>query len=193
MLHDDRQLYCHRFFFPLLEGGNAVRFFHFVFFFVWFGVFFRFLPFFSSQGRFLKKIFGSELLFLGGLVGLVFFGGVLPMFLLHFLAVRFRKCLKKILLMSGLVFFLGSFSLPFVFSVDVVFRVCLFFFCFKRHSSGSNRTPPHALAFLCLVLFVLSRRVCLFRPFWPCVPLLGVSSGCHSGPRAFLGFSWYLL
>ena len=30
------------------------------------------------------------------------------------------------------------------------------------------------------------------RPFWPCVPLLGVFSGCHSGPRAFLGFSWNL-
>ena len=30
----------------------------------------------------------------------------------------------------------------------------------------------------------------MFRPFWPCIPLLGVSSGCHSGPRALLGFSW---
>ena len=37
-------------------------------------------------------------------------------------------------------------------------------------------------------LFV-SRRFCLFRPFWPCVPLLGGFSGCHSRPRAFLGFS----
>ena len=39
----------------------------------------------------------------------------------------------------------------------------------------------------------MSRRFCLFRPFWPCVPLLGVFPGCHSGPRAFLGFSLDLL
>ena len=40
--------YCHRPLVPFLKGGNAVRFFHFVFFGVWFGVFCRFLPFFSS-------------------------------------------------------------------------------------------------------------------------------------------------
>ena len=39
----------------------------------------------------------------------------------------------------------------------------------------------------------MSRRFCLFRPFWPCVPLLGVFPGCHSGPRAVLGFSLDLL
>ena len=66
------------------------------------------------SGSLSEKIFGSELLFLGGLVGLVFFGGVLPMFLLHFLAVRFRKCLKNSLDVRSGVFW-GSFSLPFVF------------------------------------------------------------------------------
>ena len=35
-------------------------------------------------GLFFRKIFGSELLFLGGVVGLVFFGGFLPMFLFFF-------------------------------------------------------------------------------------------------------------
>ena len=48
------------------------------------------------------------------------------MFLLYFLAVRSRKVSEKILLVSGLVFFLGSFSLPFVFFVDVVFSCFLF-------------------------------------------------------------------
>ena len=48
LLHYDLQLYCHSFRFPLLEGGNAVRFFHFVFFVSGMGVFCRFLPFFSS-------------------------------------------------------------------------------------------------------------------------------------------------
>ena len=58
----------------------------------------RLLSFFAVLlflGSLSEKIFGSELLFVGGLVGLVFFGGFLPMFLLYFLAVRSRKCLKK--------------------------------------------------------------------------------------------------
>ena len=87
--HIDRQPYCHTLlvpcvcFFPLLEGGNAARFFHFVFLVsgpVSFAVFCR-----SSRLRVVfEKNFGSELLFSGLGVGLVFFGGFLPMFLLHF-------------------------------------------------------------------------------------------------------------
>ena len=56
------------------------------------------LPFFGVPlflGSFLGKIFGSELLFLGGRVGLVFFGGFLLLFLLYFVAVRSRNCLEK--------------------------------------------------------------------------------------------------
>ena len=64
--------------------GKCCPFFPFCVFCVWSGVFCRFLPFFSSKGRFLKKNLGSELLFLGGGVGHVFFGGFLPMFLLLF-------------------------------------------------------------------------------------------------------------
>ena len=55
-------------------------------------------------------------------VGRVFFCAVLPMFLLYYLVFRSRKCLEKILLMSGLVFlgfldwlsgaFRGDFSGP---------------------------------------------------------------------------------
>ena len=101
-----------------LEGGNAVRFFHFVFFvsgsasFVVFSVL-------LFLGSLFEKIFGSELLFLCVGVGRVFFGVVLPMFLLYYSFFRSRNCLKKILLMSGLVF-LGCLLSSFGFFADVV-------------------------------------------------------------------------
>ena len=47
-------------------------FFHFVFFVVWFGVFCRFLPFFSSKGRFLKTFSGANFCFWGVLLVLCF-------------------------------------------------------------------------------------------------------------------------
>ena len=58
----------------------------------------RLLPFFCLLlflGSMSEKFFGSELLFLGVGVGLVFFDGFLPMFLLYVLAGRSRKCLEK--------------------------------------------------------------------------------------------------
>ena len=64
-------------------------------------------------------------MFLGVGVGRVFFGAVLPMFLLYFLVFRSRKCLGKILLMSGLVF-VGFFLSSFGFSLTS----SPFFFCF---------------------------------------------------------------
>ena len=74
------------------------------------------------SGPLFEKVFGSELLFFGVGVGRVFFCAVLPMFLLYYLVFRSRKCLEKILLMSGLVFlgfldwlsgvFRGGFSGP---------------------------------------------------------------------------------
>ena len=68
--------------FPLFEGGNAVRFFSFCVFCVWFGVFCRFFAVLLFLGSLFENNFGSELLFLGVGVGLVLFGGFLPMFLL---------------------------------------------------------------------------------------------------------------
>ena len=82
-------------FFPLLEGGNAVRFFSFCVFRVWFGAFCRFFCRSSLVRVVFEKIFGSELLFLGGGVWSCVFGVFLPMFLLYFLAVRSRKCLEE--------------------------------------------------------------------------------------------------
>ena len=84
------------------------------------------LPFFAVLlflGSLFEKIFGGELLFLGVGVGFVFFGGFLPMFLLHFWRFAPESAWNKILLMSGLLFFmfvLSSFGF-FVVVVVVVF------------------------------------------------------------------------
>ena len=53
------------------------------------------------SGPLFGKIFGSELLFFGVGVGRVSFCAVLPLFLLYYLVFRSRKCLEKILSMSG--------------------------------------------------------------------------------------------
>ena len=95
--------------------------------------------------------------------------------------------------MSGLVF-LGC-----LFSSFGFFRrrrrpllFCLFLFLFFREIDQvvTGHTPHTHLcsfAFSCLC----PRRVCLFTRFGRASFLSGVLSGCHSGPRAFLGFSWY--
>ena len=88
--------------------------------------------------------------------------------------------------MSGLVF-LWARSLFFRFSSTSVFG--FLFFVFERQRSGSNRTPLHALVLFVLVLF-LSRRAWFIALFGRASCFLAFSSGCHSGPRAFLGFSW---
>ena len=65
-----------------------------------------------------------------------------------------------------------------------------FFFFFERDSSGSHRAHPHThLVFHFLFLVFVPRRVCLFTRFGRASFPSGVLSGCHSGPRAFFGFS----
>ena len=125
------------------------------------------------SGSLSEKIFGSELLFLGGLVGLVFFGGVLPMFLLHFLAVRFRKCLKNSLdVRSGV--FLGSFFLPFVFP-STSFFVFVFSFFVSRDIAQVVTGHPHTHLFS----FVL---------FFLCCPAAFVCSALFGRASRFLAF-----
>ena len=77
-------------------------------------------------GSLFGKIFGSELLFLSVVVGLVFFDSVLPRFLFYFWVFRSRKCLGKILLMSGPLFEKNFRERTFVFGVGVgrVFLCC---------------------------------------------------------------------
>ena len=80
------------------------------------------------SGPLFGKIFGSELLFLSVVVGLVFFDSVLPRFLLYYLIFRSRKCLGKILLMSGPLFekIFGSELLFFGVGVGRVCFLCCF-------------------------------------------------------------------
>ena len=66
-------------------GGNAVRFFHFVFFLCLVRCLLSFFTVLLFLGSLFGKIFGSELLFLSVVVGLVFFDSVLPRFLFYFL------------------------------------------------------------------------------------------------------------
>ena len=131
-----------------------------------------------------EKIFGSELLLLG--VGFVFWWVFAYGFAFFFWRFAPKGVWKNSLDVRAGVF--GVVLLSFGF-----FRRSRFsgVFFFKRHRSGSNRTPPHAP--FCLFLFSFCVPPRLFCPFWPCVPLLAFSSGCLSGPRAFLGFSWHLL
>ena len=95
---------------------------------------------------------------------------------------------EKILLMSGLFFWVRSLFLCF-------FRRRRFSRFFLRETVQVVTGHPltRAYLFACSFFLSVSRRFCLFRPFWPCVLLLGGFSGCHSGPRAFLGFSLNLL
>ena len=94
----------------------------------------RLLSFFTVLlflGSLFGKIFGSELLFLSVVVGLVFFDRVLPRVFFYYLVFRSRKCLGKILLMSGPLFekIFGSELLFLGVGVGRVFFVlfCLFF------------------------------------------------------------------
>ena len=96
-----------------------------------------------------------------------------------FLAVRSRKCLENSLDVRSGVFWVRSLFLWF-FRRRRFSRVL-----FERYRSGSNRTPPHAPFCLFLFSFYVPPRL-LFRPFWPCVPLLGVFLGVPFwAPRVF--------
>ena len=132
-------------------------------------------------GSLFGKIFGSELLFSGFVVGLVFFGGFLPMFLLCFWRFAPESVWNFSLDVRSGVFWVRSLFLWFFSSTS------FFAFFFKRDSSGSNRTPPHTHLFCCCAAFVC------FARFGRVSRFLVVFSGCHSGPRAFLGFSLDLL
>ena len=146
------------------------------------------MPFFSSKGRFLKKISGANFCFWVLVLGLCFLVGFCLCFCFIF-GGSLPKVFGKILLMSGLLFF-GFFLSSFGFFVDVVFRVLFFFLSDRDQVVTGHPLTRNGVAgsFSCLCPAAF-----LFRPFWPCVLLLGGFSGRHSGPRAFLGFSLNLL
>ena len=100
-------------------------------------------------------------MFLGGCVGLVFFGGFLLMFLLYFLAFRSRNCWKNSIdVRSG--FFWGR-SLFLRFFRRRRFSFCLFFFLRDKVQvvTGHPRTRTcfsGSFSFLCPAAFVCSAR-----------------------------------
>ena len=110
------------------------------------------LPFFVVPpflGSLFGKIFGSELLFLGGCVGLVFFGGfLLIVFALFFWRFAPDTVWKNSIDVRSGFFWVRSLFLRFF--ADVVF---VFVVLFKRQRSGSHRTPPHT-HLSCLFLFL---------------------------------------
>ena len=114
-------------------------------------------------------------MFLGGCVGLVFFGGFLLMFLLYFFGVSLPKLFGKILLMSGLVFS------GFVLSSLGFFVVVVVFGFFSKDTDQVVTGHPFtrtclsgSFSFLCPAAFVCSARfgrasrfLAFFRvPFW---------------------------
>ena len=141
-----------------------------------------FFSVFLVLGSLFEKIFGSELLFLGVVVGLVFFDSVLPRFLFYYLVFCSRKCLGKILFMSGLLFW------GFVLFLLVARRrrLFVFVFCcfFKRESSGLTGHTPHRTLCSCSFFFC-PRRTGFISRFGRASFLSCVLSGCHSGPGRF--------
>ena len=104
----------------------------------------------------------------------------------YFFAISPRKCLKKILLMSGLAFLSRSLCLR-VWVDDVVCVVSLSSFFFEETKLRANRTPhtpPHVLLFF---FSFLSPPLCLVRLFWPCVLFRSGFFGVPFwAPRVFL-------
>ena len=124
-------------------------------------------------------------MFLGGCVGLVFFGGFLLLFLLYFLAFAPEPVWKNSIDVRSGFFWVRSLFLRFFRRR----RFFLFFF-FKRQRSGSNRTPPHAL----VLLFPFSFCV---PPLFSVSPVLAVrpaswrfSRGAILGPARFWDSPW---
>ena len=155
------------------QGGNAVRFFLFVFFLsgsVSFVVFCR-----SSFLRVVVWKNFRERTFVFGwlcwscvfLVGFCYcfcfiFGGSLPKL----------SGKNSLVVRSGVSS--GSFSFPLVFSPTSFFAV---FFFLRDKDQVVTGHPFTRTCFVVPLFFFVSRRFSLFRPFWPCVPLLGVFSG----------------
>ena len=184
----DRQPYCHTLSvqiarFSPFSKGEMLPVFVFCVFDVWFGVFCRFLSFLLSKGRFLKKFSGANFCF--WVIVLVLCFWFLPMFLLHFW--RFApETVRKKFSCCQVWCFLGSFSFSFGFFADVVFRG----FFFERQRSGSHRTPLHTHLFCCsLFPFLCPAAFVCFARFGRASRFSSFFSGCHFGPRAFLGFS----
>ena len=135
------------------------------------------------------KFSGANFCFLLSFCVLVFLIGICLCSSRIFLQTRPGRALKNSLHVRSCFL---SCSLCLRVWVDDVFCFSSFPFCFSEErqlrSNRTPHTPPHVLLFLSFSFSVPAALVCspvlAVRPFCS-----GVSSGCHSGPRAFFGFS----
>ena len=175
-----RQLYCHtcaaR---SPLVGGNAVRFF-----FLCFLCLVRcLLPFFAVLlflGSLSEKFSGANFCFWLSVLFLCFLVGFCLCFCFMFWQFAPEHVWKNSLDVRSCFLRVCSLFFGFFLFVDAVF--------FSRDIAQVVTGHPHTHLFcLFLFVFVLSRRACLFRPFWPCVLLLGLffSRGAILGPACF--------
>ena len=111
--------------FPPLSKGEMLPVFSFCVFRVWSGVFCRFLPFFSSKGRFLEKFSGANFCFWVLVLGLCFLVGFCLCFCFIF-GDSLPEVFEKILFDVRSAVFLGSFSPPLVFSSTSFFASFFF-------------------------------------------------------------------
>ena len=127
-------------------------------------------------------------MFLPSFLVLMFLIGICLWFSRIFSQLRPRKCFRKILFMSGLVLCLVLSVLGSGLTTSFVLFLFSLFFYFERRRSGltgHHTPPPRVVVFLSSVPAALSwLPVLAVRHFCS-----GVSLGCHSGPRAFFGFS----
>ena len=122
--------------------------------------------------------------------GLVFFGGVLPMF---FFCLRISCKLapempsKNSLHVRSCFFWFVLSVLGSGLTTSLLF-LFLLLFSFQREISGltGHHTPPPARVVCCFSFFFLSPPHWLVRLFWPCVPsVLAFLRGAILGPRVF--------
>ena len=121
--------------------------------------------------------------------------GVPLVFLHPAQALRLRPVLRARHLHHGhaphlFFFFSSSSSLVFWFGVwlSVVVAFSFLFVVFQERKLRANRTHPTRALCFCSFFFV-PRRTWFSSRFGRASFLSGVLSGCHSGPRAFFGFS----
>ena len=143
----------------------------------------RLLPFFAVPlflGSFFEKIFGSELLFLGGGGWSCVFWWVFAYVFALLFSGSLPKVSEKILLMSGLLCF-GVLSLfLWFFSSTPFFPVF-----FKRQRSGSHRTPLHTRLCCWFLFFLCPAAFVCFARFGRASRFLVVSRGAILGPGRF--------
>ena len=167
--------------FPLLEGGNAVRFFHFVFFCGWFGVFCRFFTVLLFLGSLSEKIYRERTFVFGCRCWSCVFWCCFA----YVFALLFGFSLPKMARKNSLDVRSGVSG---VFSLFLWFfrrRRAFLFFLFKRESSGSNRAHPHTHLGCFFLFLFLSRRICLFTLFGRASCFLVFSWGAILGPTRF--------